>query len=63
MYARNVSAFLLHIVKEGKLQLNVADDIVRDTLLTTGGEVVNSRLREYYSLPPLATVSQGERKS
>jgi NAD(P) transhydrogenase subunit alpha len=63
MYARNVSAFLLHIVKDGKLQLNVADDIVRDTLLTTGGEVVNSRLREYYSLPPLATAPQGERKS
>ncbi len=62
MYARNVSAFLLHIVKDGKLQLNMEDDIVRDTLLTTGGQVVNSRLREYYSLPPLATASQGERK-
>src|ERR1700723_1882295 len=63
MYARNVSAFLLNIVKDGKLQLDMADDIVRDTLLTSGGEVVNPRLREYYSLPPLATASQGERKS
>jgi NAD(P) transhydrogenase subunit alpha len=63
MYARNVSAFLLNIVKDGKLQLDMTDDIVRDTLLTSGGEVVNPRLREYYSLPPLATASQGERKS
>jgi H+-translocating NAD(P) transhydrogenase subunit alpha len=63
MYARNVSAFLLHIVKDGKLRLDTADEIVRDTLLTIGGEVVNQRLREFYSLPPLVTVSQEERKS
>jgi H+-translocating NAD(P) transhydrogenase subunit alpha len=63
MYARNVSSFLLHIVKDGKLKLDLADDIVRDTLLTIGGEVVNSRLREYYALPPLVAASQGEGKS
>jgi NAD(P) transhydrogenase subunit alpha len=63
MYARNVSAFLLYIVKEGKLKLDLADDIVRDTLLTMAGEVVNPRLREYYSLPPLVAAAQGERKS
>src|SRR5438128_5840737 len=51
MYARNVTAFLLHLVKDGKLQLNMEDQIVRDTLLTHGGEVVNARLREFYSLP------------
>ncbi len=53
MYARNVSAFLLHLVKEGKLQLNLEDEIVRDTLLTRGGEVVNARVREFFSLPAL----------
>ena len=58
MYARNVTAFLLHLVKEGKLQLNMEDQIVRDTLLTHGGEVVNARLREYYSLPALAAQAQ-----
>ena len=58
MYARNVTAFLLHLVKEGKLQLNVEDQIVRDTLLTHGGEVVNARLREFYSLPALAAQAQ-----
>jgi proton-translocating NAD(P)+ transhydrogenase subunit alpha len=63
MYARNVSAFLLHIVKDGKLRLDTSDEIIRDTLLTIGGEVVNQRLREFYSLPPLVTVPQEERKS
>jgi len=54
MYARNLTAFLLHLVKDGKLQLNIADEIVRDTLLTRSGEVVNSRLREFFKLPALA---------
>src|SRR6267142_2293985 len=53
MYARNVSAFLLHLVKDGKLQLNTDDEIIRETMLTRGGEVVNARVREFFSLPPL----------
>jgi len=54
MYARNLTAFLLHLVKDGKLQLNTADEIIRDTLLTQSGEVVNARLREFFQLPVLA---------
>lgn len=53
MYARNLTAFLLHLVKEGKLQLNLDDEIVRETLLTNDGEVVNARVREFFSLPAL----------
>jgi NAD(P) transhydrogenase subunit alpha len=53
MYARNITAFLLHMVKEGKLQLNPEDEIIQSTLMTQGGEVVNSRVREFFSLPPL----------
>jgi NAD(P) transhydrogenase subunit alpha len=55
MYAKNLTTFLLLLVKEGKLQLNTKDEIIRDTLLTHGGEIVNTRLREIFSLPPLAT--------
>jgi NAD(P) transhydrogenase subunit alpha len=63
MYARNVSAFLLLIVKDGKLRRDVGqeastDEIIRDTLLTTGGDIVNKRLREFYKLPPLVAASQ-----
>jgi H+-translocating NAD(P) transhydrogenase subunit alpha len=53
MYARNITAFLLHLVKDGNLLLNLEDEIVRDTLLTRGGEVVNARVREFFSLPAL----------
>ena len=53
MYARNLSAFLLHVVKDGKLQLNLDDEIVRETLLTKDGEVFNARVREFFSLPAL----------
>ncbi|HEX4603990.1 MAG TPA: Re/Si-specific NAD(P)(+) transhydrogenase subunit alpha [Candidatus Angelobacter sp.] len=59
MYAKNLATFLLYLVKDGKLQLNLQDEIVRDTLLTQGGEVVNARVREFFSLPALATQTQG----
>jgi len=54
MYARNIAAFLQLLVKDGKLQLNTEDDIIKSTLVTRGGEVVNPRIREFFTLPPLA---------
>ncbi len=51
MYARNLSAFLLHLVKDGKLVLNRNDEIIRETLLTLGGEVVNARVLEFFAAP------------
>jgi NAD(P) transhydrogenase subunit alpha len=50
MYARNVTAFLLYLLKDGKLDLNRSDEIIRDTLLTTGGDVVNARVRDFFGL-------------
>ncbi len=63
MYARNVSAFLLHLVKDGKLQLDLEDEIIRETMLTRSGEVVNARVREFFSLPPLPAQSKEMAKS
>jgi NAD(P) transhydrogenase subunit alpha len=54
MYARNLTTYLTYMVKEGKLQLNLQDEIVRETLITNGGEVVNNRVREFFMLPALA---------
>ena len=42
MYARNVQAFLGHIVQEGKLRLDFEDQITRDTCVTHAGEVRKS---------------------
>ena len=55
MYARNLSAFLLHLVKDGQVQLNMSDEIFRDTLVTQGGDVVNARVRDFFAL----TTAQG----
>ena len=63
MYARNVSAFLLNLVKDGKLQLSLDDEIVRETMLTRSGKVVNARVREFFSLPGLPAESKEVAKS
>ncbi len=55
LYAKNVANFLVHLVKDGKLQLNLEDEITRGTLVTHQGEIVNSRVREFFALPALAT--------
>jgi H+-translocating NAD(P) transhydrogenase subunit alpha len=54
MYARNLTAFLTYVVKEQKLNLNLEDEIVRETLLTNSGEIVQARVREFLGLPALA---------
>ncbi|MCH7979298.1 MAG: Re/Si-specific NAD(P)(+) transhydrogenase subunit alpha [Acidobacteria bacterium] len=51
MYARNVTAFLQNLVKDGALRLNLEDPILRDTLLTQQGQVVNPQVRELLGLP------------
>ncbi len=55
MYARNVTAFIVHILKDGKLRLDRDDEIIRETLLTSGGEAVNDRVREFFSLPAMVS--------
>jgi NAD(P) transhydrogenase subunit alpha len=53
MYGRNLTAFLLNLVKDGKLRPDSEDEIIRETLLTRGGEIVNRRVREFFALPEL----------
>jgi NAD(P) transhydrogenase subunit alpha len=59
MYARNVSAFLQHLTKDGQLRLDLKDEIIRETMLTQGGEIVNARVREFFSLPTLQSAPAG----
>lgn len=51
MYARNLTAFLQHLVKDGKVVLDLSDEITRDTLVTRDGEIVNARVREFFKMP------------
>lgn len=46
VYARNLTSFLQNLMKDGQVRSVESDDIIRDTLLTKGGEVVNGRARE-----------------
>jgi H+-translocating NAD(P) transhydrogenase subunit alpha len=44
MYSRNVEALVQHIVRDGALQLDTSDEIVRDCLITADGEIVHPRV-------------------
>ena len=58
MYAKNLTSFLTNLVKDGKVRPAESDDIIRDTLLTQGGEVVNARVREMLGMPVLVASGQ-----
>ena len=57
MYARNLTSFLTNLVKDGKVRPPESDEIIRETLLTQDGEVVNARVREMLGLPALVAQS------
>jgi NAD(P) transhydrogenase subunit alpha len=44
MYSRNVEAVILHISRDGALKLERDDEIVRECLVTDGGDVVHPRV-------------------
>lgn len=51
MYARNITAFISHLFKDGKLELDDDDSIAQETLLTRDGQIVNPLVRKFFSLP------------
>jgi proton-translocating NAD(P)+ transhydrogenase subunit alpha len=60
MYSANVNSFLkLMIGKEGVLKVNREDEIIRETLVTSGGEVVHARVGELMGLTPAAPAAGG----
>lgn len=57
MYAKNVTAFLGNMIKNGQLNLNMDDPVIQNTLLTHEGEVVHPKVRELLNL---STLKRGE---
>lgn len=45
MYAKNIVTFLLNLVKEKQVQINLEDEIIRNTLISRDGKVVNERVK------------------
>ena len=46
MYAKNITTFLLNLVKDKQLQINLEDEIIRDTLICRDGQVTNPRIQQ-----------------
>lgn len=57
LYAKNIATLLAHLVKGGELKLDTTDEITSDTLVCTGGQVVQPRVREALGLPLLKSDS------
>ena len=53
MYSKNMATFLAQIVnKEGQLTLNMDDEVIRETMVTRDGQVVNPRVQQALGLAP-----------
>jgi NAD(P) transhydrogenase subunit alpha len=53
MYARNIATFLKHLVRDGALAIDPADEITRETLVTHHGEVVHPLVRQALGAEPV----------
>jgi NAD(P) transhydrogenase subunit alpha len=60
MFSANAITFLKHLIGFLPLSTGVTDDIVIETLVTHGGDVVNPRVREALGLPAAEPVSSGK---
>jgi NAD(P) transhydrogenase subunit alpha len=63
MYAKNVSTFLLHLLADGLLRLDVGDEITRETMMTRDGQVVHPRLRELLGLERKDPTAEGTKNT
>jgi NAD(P) transhydrogenase subunit alpha len=46
MYARNVTSFLTHLIKDGQVQVDTADEITRGALVTHQGQIVHDVVKK-----------------
>ncbi len=59
MLAKNLTNFLQLITRDGRVHLNLDDEVVRDTLAAHRGEVVSPQVRELLGLEPLQAPPPG----
>jgi NAD(P) transhydrogenase subunit alpha len=53
-YARNISALLLGMVKDGNLHLDFEDEVTKATVITHGGAVVSEPVKKLLEPAPAA---------
>ena len=44
MYAKNLTTFLAHLASDGSIQLDLEDEITRESMLSHEGRVTNERV-------------------
>jgi len=57
MFAANLTAFLKHLVNKGVFTLDPNDEIVRETLVTQGNQIVHPRVREILGIPAAGSLA------
>ena len=50
MFSKNITNFFQLMVKDGKLNTDVEDEIVQESMVTNNGEIVNSQIKETLGL-------------
>ncbi len=60
MFSKNVETFLKSLLVDGKLNIDLEDEVTAGTLLCRDGEVVHPRLRELLELPALVSPTNPE---
>jgi NAD(P) transhydrogenase subunit alpha len=49
MYARNVTQFLMHLLKDGRIHLDLGDELTRGPLVTLQGEILHEAVKALLS--------------
>ncbi|MCL2347053.1 MAG: Re/Si-specific NAD(P)(+) transhydrogenase subunit alpha [Planctomycetaceae bacterium] len=49
MYSKNLCNFAANLIKKGNVEMNMDDEIIRDTLVCRDGQVVNPRIQQLLS--------------
>jgi len=52
MYGHNITSFLLHLLADGQVRINLEDEITRETLVARDGAVVHPRVKELLAAGP-----------
>jgi NAD(P) transhydrogenase subunit alpha len=58
-YARNISALLLGMVKDGNLNLDFEDEVTKATVITKDGSVIAEPVKKLLEPAPAASASGG----
>ncbi len=61
-YARNISALLLSLVKDGKLHLDFDDEVTASTVITHSGQVVQAATKKALEPAPAGTTARAAAK-